>query len=200
MSAHEATAVGRTDPRLLRRTLGRFATGVTVLTYGVGGERRGATINSFTSVSMDPPLVLVSLARSAKAAAHLPEQPFVVNILGSAQLDVALHFAGRPQDGLAVPWADAGDVPRLRGTVAWLECKPWATYDGGDHVLVVGRVVRHDQRNGDPLLFHRGEFRMVGMALYELPRVVQLDGRPVAPWLGRAHHFHEVTEAGLDST
>lgn len=186
------------DPRALRTCLGQYATGVAVVTYEGDDGPRGATINSFTAVSMDPPLVLVSFARHTTAARMLGTRPFVVNVLASTQLDVALQFAGRPQTGLDVPWSPTSEVPRLRGGVAWLQCRPWATYDGGDHLLFLGEVVHHDSRRGDPLLFHRGQFRMVGIGVYDLPRVVQLDGRPIAPWVGHApHRLHEISEAGL---
>lgn len=188
------------DVRSLRSCLGQYATGVAVVTYEGEDGPRGATINSFTSVSMDPALVLVSFARSTTAARLLDGRPFTVNVLAAGQLDVALRFAGRPNPDLQVPWSAGVDVPRLRGTVAWLECQPWATYDGGDHLLFLGRVVRHDSRRGEPLLFHRGQFRMVGVGVYDLPRVVQLDGRPIAPWVGHAHRLHEVAETGLLET
>lgn len=192
MSTHERPL----DTKALRGCLGEFATGVAVVTYESGHGPRGATINSFTSVSMDPPLILVSFARHTAAAKLLGNCPFVVNVLASTQLDLALQFAGRPRPGLEVPWSPSAAVPRLRGTAAWLECRPWATYDGGDHLLFVGRVVHHDSRKGDPLLFHRGQFRMAGVGVYDLPRVVQLDGRPIAPWVGQAHRVHEVSESG----
>jgi flavin reductase (DIM6/NTAB) family NADH-FMN oxidoreductase RutF len=185
------------DTRVLRGCLGQYATGVAVVTYDGEDGPRGATINSFTSVSMDPPLVLVSFARSTGAAGLLGDRPFVVNVLAAHQLDLALQFAGRPRDGLEVPWSTSAEVPRLRGSVAWLQCRPWATYDGGDHLLFLGEVVRYDSHRGDPLLFHRGQFRMVGLGVYDLPRVVQLDGRPIAPWVGHAHRIHQVSEAGL---
>lgn len=185
------------DVKALRACLGHYATGVAVVTYEGADGPRGATINSFTSVSMEPPLVLASFARSTTAARLLGDRPFVVNVLSSAQLDLALQFAGRPQSGIDVPWVARADVPRLRGTVAWLQCRPWATYDGGDHLLFVGEVVRHDSRRGEPLLFHRGQFRMIGVGVYDLPRVVQLDGRPIAPWVGRAHLLHEISEPGF---
>ncbi|MFF0144139.1 flavin reductase (DIM6/NTAB) family NADH-FMN oxidoreductase RutF [Amycolatopsis sulphurea] len=184
------------DARSLRGCLGQFATGVAVVTYDTDDGPRGATINSFTSVSMDPPLVLVSFARHTTAARLLGDRPFVVNVLAANQLDVALQFAGRPQEGLEVPWSPTAEVPRLRGTVAWLQCTPWATQDGGDHLLFLGEVVHHDSCRGDPLLFHKGQFRMAGVAVYDLPRVVQLDGRPLAPWVGHAHRLHEITEPG----
>jgi flavin reductase (DIM6/NTAB) family NADH-FMN oxidoreductase RutF len=184
------------DKRAFRNCLGQFATGVAVVAYAGEDGPRGATINSFTSVSMDPPLVMVSFARRTRAASALGERPFTINVLSSNQLDVALQFAGRPTEGLMVPWSAQASVPRLRGTVAWLQCRPWATYDGGDHLLFVGRVEHYDSRRGEPLLFHRGEFRMVGISVYDLPRAVQLDGRPLAPWVGHAHRLHEVSEPG----
>ena len=182
------------DTRQLRGCFGQFATGVTVVSYEAEGEFRGATVNSFTSVSMDPPLILVSLARTARACAALPGKPFAINVLAEDQVDLALHFAGRPKPDLAVPWSEGADVPRLRGVVAWLECKPWTIYEGGDHVLVVGEVVHYDSRRKRPLVFYSGNFRTVGLALYELPRIVPLDGRSIAEWIGSAHRLHEISE------
>nr|WP_301650507.1 flavin reductase family protein [Streptomyces arenae] len=190
----DAAARPPLDTRALRGSLGQYATGVAVVTYQSDDGPRGATINSFTSVSMDPPLILVSFARSTTTAQLLGDRPFTVNVLAANQLDVALQFAGRQQTGLQVPWSPTAQVPRLLGTVAWLQCKPWATYDGGDHVLFVGEIVHHDCRRGEPLLFHRGTFRMIGVGVYDLPRIVQLDGRPIAPWVGHAHLLHEISE------
>lgn len=149
------------EPQQLRRCLSRFVTGVAVVSYRVGGETRGLTVNSFTSVSLDPPLVLVSVARSARAAAHLGHVPFTVNVLGAAQLDVALHFAGRPRDPLQVTWQSTGDnlAPTLAGALASFRCHPWHSYNGGDHRLHLGRVVEAAGRpDGEPLLFDRGRF------------------------------------------
>src|ERR1700755_804066 len=90
-----------------RRALGHFATGVTVVTYAPGGidEFRGTTVNSFTSVSLQPPLVLVSLGRQTRAAAALrPGSPFAVNVLHHRQRELAMHFAGRPEPGTRVEW------------------------------------------------------------------------------------------------
>ena len=126
------------DPRALRRCFGRFQTGVTVVSYHVGDEIRGATVNSFTSVSMDPPLVLVSLARSTQACAALEDVPFAINVLRSDQLDVAFQFAGRARPRLSVKWDTAAsddDPPTLADAVAVFRCRPWRRYDGGDHVL-----------------------------------------------------------------
>ncbi len=95
----------RPEPGHLRFCLSRFVTGVAVVSYVADGEPRGVTVNSFTSVSMDPPLILVSLARTAKAACHLSEVPFTINVLKASQFDIAMQFAGRPRDGLRWPAA-----------------------------------------------------------------------------------------------
>jgi flavin reductase (DIM6/NTAB) family NADH-FMN oxidoreductase RutF len=189
------------DPRQLRRAFGEFSTGVTVVTYADDdGTPRGATMNSFTSVSMDPPLGLISVARQAKAATALPDRPFAINILSANQLDIALHFAGKPNEGLTVPWhIDSHGAPRLLGCAAWLQCAPWQSYDGGDHVLVLGEITCHDARPLEPLTFHRGEFRRPGLKLLQMPRTVAFDGRPAPEWVDRIHELHALAEAGIDS-
>jgi len=149
------------DTRGLRNTLGHFATGVTVVSYLADGEPRGLTINSFISVSMDPPLILVSIARGARAAQKLVDAPFVVNVLGAEQLQLALQFAGQPQDGLDVPWSRDGVAPRLAGSAAWLACSPYSCVEAGDHLLLLGRVVDHRGYSDEPLLFHAGKFGLV---------------------------------------
>ena len=145
----------------LRACLSRFVTGVAVVSYRAAADVRGLTVNSFTSVSLDPPLVLVSVARSARATGHLGRGPFTVNVLGATQLDVAMHFAGRPRDPLEVSWQSTGDhlAPTLAGALATIRCRPWRSYDGGDHRLYLGRVEEADGRaDGEPLLFDRGHF------------------------------------------
>ncbi|MEZ7002679.1 flavin reductase family protein [Streptomyces sp. AD55] len=147
------------DPRLLRNTLSNFATGVVVLTYRSGDSYYGVTVNSFTSVSLDPPLVLVSMQRTSRALTYLLERPFAVNVLGDDQLDTALHFAGKPQDGHVVEWVGDDIAPRINGSLAYFQCTPWAGYDGGDHVLVLGRVMSYGQQDDtSPLLFYRGRW------------------------------------------
>jgi flavin reductase (DIM6/NTAB) family NADH-FMN oxidoreductase RutF len=146
------------DKRDLRNCLGHFTTGVTVVTYRRGNELRGATVNSFTSVSMGPPLVLVALDRGSKAVQHLGNGPYVINLLAEHQRDIAMHFAGRPATD-QLPWLDQHtDFPRLEGTIGHVVCRPWRSYDGGDHVLFVGEVVGFEQPGGRPLLFFRGKF------------------------------------------
>lgn len=145
------------DTRELRNCFGRFATGVTVVTYTADGERYGLTVNSFTSVSLEPPLLLVSIDRRAKAYVNLKGKPFVVNILSAEQIDIAWHFAGRTKEGLEIAWREGKQAPRLDGVLGWLECTPWQTYDGGDHMLFLGEIKDFDYRDGEPLIFYTGK-------------------------------------------
>jgi flavin reductase len=104
----------------------------------------------------------VSIARTARAAAGLRGSPLVVNVLAADQLDLARHFAGQHQDGLEIPWSEHHHPPRLRGAVAWIECRPYAEVVAGDHILFLGRVTAHRTLSKEPLLFRTGEFRLVG--------------------------------------
>ncbi len=147
-----------------RGSLGRFATGVAIVTFdGVDDDgapkRHGITVNSFTSVSMDPPLVLVSIQRTVRTHAMLTARPFTVNILGAEQQALAMHFAGRPQ--AEAVWEEGDHAPRLAGVLSWFECTPWAEYDGGDHTLFVGEVQDFDYRSGDALGFVNGQFTTI---------------------------------------
>ncbi len=151
----------RPPSQFLRGCLGRFATGVAVVSYyQPTGEPHGITINSFTSVSMDPPLILVAVQRTARTHDLLHGRPFTVNILGAEQRTLALHFAGRPSSEPA--WISEQDAPRLAGTLGYIECAPWAEYDGGDHTLFLGEVRRFDYRSGDALGFVNGQFTVIG--------------------------------------
>ncbi|HEY2206557.1 MAG TPA: flavin reductase family protein [Pseudonocardia sp.] len=171
------------DPADLRRCLGHFATGVTVVTCSTGGPGEGAphgaTVNAFSAVSLDPPLVLVSLDRRSRACRYLDGRPFTVNLLTEQRDDVALHFAGRPMDR-PPGWrpGGAGLAPRLDGALAWIACTPWRRYDGGDHVLFLGEVQRFEYSGADPLVFYLGAFRHLGQARPIPPEAV--------PWLGSA--------------
>lgn len=186
------------DARGLRRCLARFTTGVTVVTYQTPEGTRGATINSFTSVSMDPPLVLISLARKAQACAALDGVPFAINVLRSDQMDVALQFAGRPRPGAHIPWdqVDGAVAPSLSQAVAVFRCRPWQRYDGGDHVLQLGEVVDAEIRGGDPLVFGDGRFTVLGLPIMDGPLVYSLDQPPAPGWTGAVHRLHHLTESG----
>lgn len=143
----------------LRSCLGRFATGVVVVTFDAGAGRRGITVNSFTSVSMEPPLVLVAVAKRARAHDALRGTPFCVNVLGAEQEAVARQFAGTGEE-VAV-WAPDVATPRLAGVIAHLECRPWRDYDGGDHTLFLGEVADFAFRDGAALAFHTSAYTAI---------------------------------------
>ncbi|MBM0127400.1 flavin reductase family protein [Pimelobacter simplex] len=165
----------------LRECLGRFATGVTVVTYWADGAPRGATVNAFSSISLDPPLILVSLSRKAKAAQYLSEgRGFCVNVLSSSQVDLALNFAGRPRHS-PITWVEGSHAPRLAESHAWLECTPWQIYDGGDHLLHLGEVQDLSFDGSEPLLFYSGDFHNRGDELDEHGRVRRPAARSVTP-------------------
>lgn len=147
------------DVRELRNSFGCFGTGVTVVTWlNDEGQRRGITVNSFTSVSLDPPLLLVSIDKKTKAFEDLKNRPFVINVLSAGQSSLAMQFAGRPQEDLVVEWEDGTKGPRLKGTTAHFECSPWAEYEGGDHVLFLGKIEDFAKNDSESLLFYRGKF------------------------------------------
>ncbi|PXY22600.1 flavin reductase family protein [Prauserella muralis] len=150
------------DQRDLRDAFGRFATGVTVVTCRTDdGEPHGATVNAFTAVSLEPALCQVTLTRASKACRYLERAPFAVNVLAAGQQDLAWHFAGRPRTP-GPRWLPGPTAPVLAGNAATLSCRPWRTYDGGDHVLVLGEVTHLDLTDDDPLLFFAGRFRTLG--------------------------------------
>jgi flavin reductase (DIM6/NTAB) family NADH-FMN oxidoreductase RutF len=147
-------------PMRLRSCLGRFATGVTVVTLDAGEGPRGVTVNSFTSVSLDPPLVLVSVARTTAAHEALKGTPFCVNVLGAEQEQLAMRFAGGDVD--CAPRFEQGKAaPRLLGSLAHVECSPWRDYDGGDHTLFLGEVVDFAHRDGDALGYMGSRFTTI---------------------------------------
>lgn len=148
--------------RELRDAFGRFATGVTVVTCRSDqGTPHGATVNAFTAVSLEPALCQVTLTRRSKACGYLDGAAFAVNVLGADQADTAWHFAGRPADP-GPEWAEGPVAPVLVGSAAVYSCRPWRTYDGGDHLIVVGEVVDVAVEDRPPLLFYAGAFREIG--------------------------------------
>ncbi len=149
--------------REFRAALGMFATGVTIVTTRLeDGTPLGMTVNSFNSVSLDPPLVLWSLSRNASAlAAFHGCSHYAVNVLGVAQQALAERFASRVQDrwGGVDNAPGAGGAPLLAGAVATFECVNRSRYEEGDHVIFVGEVLRcTHQPDAAPLLFHGGRF------------------------------------------
>lgn len=146
--------------RQLRDTLGRFATGVTLVTTRTAEGPLGITVNSFASVSLNPPLVLWSPARrSSRFPAFEAATHFAIHVLSADQKEIAKRFAssGGPFDDLDYTTGENG-TPLLSGCCARFECRHSAGHDGGDHLIVVGEVVRFEENDLPPLLFYRGRF------------------------------------------
>ena len=147
------------DAGAMRRTLGRFTTGVTVVTTAQGDEVHAMTANAFTSVSLDPPLVLVSVDHRTKMHRMLPgTRRYGVSVLASDQERVAWHFAGRPLKGHGELFEWEGGVPLVSGAIAHVGCSLHAAHEAGDHTLYLGLVEHLRSRPGEPLLFHGGTF------------------------------------------
>jgi flavin reductase (DIM6/NTAB) family NADH-FMN oxidoreductase RutF len=156
------------DPVLFRQILGRFATGVTVVTVRHGEVQRGMTANAFSSVSLNPPLILVSVGKHADTHGLMMESDvFCVNILAEHHREWSDWWAGkapRDQDQFAnVAYSTkATGCPVLEGSLGYIDCKVWARYDGGDHTLFIGEVqdawVNTDP-NLRPLLFFASKYR-----------------------------------------
>jgi len=152
------------DPRTLRDALGCFATGVTVVTcLGPDGAPAGLTVNSFTSVSLDPPLLLVCLNRRAASTERLVAAScFAVNVLQTGQQPASIRFSTRDEDRFGTTAWDCGEAgaPILKDSLGVFECERFAVHEGGDHHILIGRVVKASFDAGvDPLLYFRGRYR-----------------------------------------
>ncbi len=154
------------DQRQFRDALAQFPTGVTIVCARAGETRYvGFTANSFSSVSLDPPLIMWTIARkSASLAAFESAERYSINVLSSAHDELARRFSRPHADRFAgvthrLGWADA---PLIDGCVAWLECKHFARHTAGDHLIFVGEVVMVERARGAALIFHRGRFTDTG--------------------------------------
>ena len=151
-----------TDPRHLRNALGRFVTGVAVITTRTpDGRLEGLTVNSFSAVSLDPPLVLWSLRDTSPSLAGFEDaNHFAVNVLGAWQQALSQHFATRsPEKFKTVVHAPGlGGCPLIFGALATFECIKETNVTGGDHVVFFGRIQRASYREGQPLIFSAGKY------------------------------------------
>jgi len=187
------------DPKDFRQALGRFATGVTIVTARApDGTPVGMTANSFNSVSMDPPMVLWSLAKNARSVgAFTQAQQWNVHILSNEQEPLSNRFARAGEDkfgGLALD-AGIGEAPLIPGCSARFQCRTAFQYEGGDHIIFVGEVIEYDRSERAPLVFVKGGY---ALATKLSGNVSTEPGADVgtAPYsenllgylLGRAHH------------
>lgn len=153
------------DPKALRRALGNFATGITVITTtGADGTKAGMTANSFNSVSLDPPLVLWSIMKDSPSwPIYKDSTHFAVNILAADQIELSNHFA-RPSDdkfaGISYEVGEGG-APLLQDCAARFQCETHEFVDGGDHWIMIGKVVAFDDIGRSPLIYHQGTYSVV---------------------------------------
>lgn len=158
--------------RDFRKTLGRFATGVTVITaLSDSGQPIGVTISSFNTVSLDPPLVLWSLdLNSPNLEAFRRAGHYAINVLAADQQALSDRFASRREkrfDDLTLR-PGLSETPLLEGCCAWFECANEAHYPGGDHLIFIGRVERFSQGEAlAPLIFHNGGYRLLAAPLVD---------------------------------
>ncbi|MGI8650203.1 MAG: flavin reductase family protein [Rubrobacter sp.] len=154
------------DPLDFRRTLGLFASGITVITTKHEDQIHGMTANAFVSVSLDPPLVLVSIDNRANMLEILPKSGcYGVSVLSDEQEQMSQHFAGRPKVDEPPEFIEREGIPLLDGALAHLVCKVVEAYPAGDHTLYIGRVEYLDYHDGHPLLFYTGGYRNLDVQL-----------------------------------
>ena len=146
----------------LRKILGHFATGVTVVTTRLAsGQPWGFTVNAFTSVSLSPPLILVCVGHGGESFQVMSEaEYFAVNFLAEDQEELSRVFASRSQDRFErVPHGDSTHgAPLLHGCLGFLECRKTASHAHGDHTILIGEVLAGEARGGSPLLFYRSSY------------------------------------------
>lgn len=168
---HASSSEGLTpcDIRDLRDVLGCFATGVTVVTtLGDDGAPLGLVVNSFSSVSLDPPLVLWSIGlESPSRPAFIRHPGFAINIMGADAKEKTMQFARPSENKFAgIDWEPGQHgVPVLADAIATLECETHKRIECGDHEILIGKVLQIDRNEGNPLLFHRGQFADIGAPL-----------------------------------
>lgn len=183
-SVHSTPVDATSTPAVmaLRRALSQFTTGITIMTTrSPEGAPVGITANSFSSVSLDPPLMLWSLSLHAGSVNIFRRcERYMVHVLAAHQLNLAKRFATRgadrfgPESGTA--WqSNAAGLPQLEGCLAWFECVSRSQYEEGDHVILVGRIENFAAASGVPLAFHGGQY-IADFTESPLPKVLQ------SPW------------------
>jgi len=180
------------DPAELRRTCAAFATGVTVITTRCDGADHGMTANAFMSVSLSPPLIVVSVNRRARILAKIESSTrYCVSVLAEHMEPVAMHFAGKPRLDPKDIFEDFSGLPAIRGAVAHFATSLHQTIEAGDHVLFVGAIDKIAHYAGQPLIFHNGGFRVIaGGGASTAPAHSWPTGTPREP----AGYFEEAPE------
>lgn len=148
------------DDRLFKTAMGKFATGVTVITTEVDGDVHGMTANAFMSVSLHPKLVLVSVMNENKTCERIKTaKAFGVNILTKEQANYSQYFAGQVDEELDVPFGKLENVPIIEDTLVNVACKLYDSHEAGDHTLFIGEVLDVVVKNEEPLLYFEGSYK-----------------------------------------
>lgn len=147
------------DDRVFRNAMGKFATGVTVITTKSEGEVHGMTANAFMSVSLTPKLVLISIDEKAKMLSKIQQTgKFVVNLLSDNQKEISMQFAGQLKEQLDVEFDWAHDLPLIKNSLASIVCDVYSSQNAGDHILFLGEVKDLVLQDGEPLTFFQGMY------------------------------------------
>ena len=158
-----STDLATLDPRAFRRVMGRFSTGVAVVTFLRDGKPAGITVNSFLSVSADPPLVLVSLRKESSVIHHLDVGAcYGVSFLTEEQLEIGLHFSGRAIENLEISFEEKDGTPLIRGSLAQVIGRVVDVHEAGDHFLYIAGVEHLWQGpESKPLIFYSGRYKQI---------------------------------------
>lgn len=163
----EFFSINDIDSRQLRNLLGQYATGVTVVTtVDKQGQKIGMTANSFSSVSLDPPLVLWSIAKSSSNAENFCDCPnFAINILAEDQHHASNHFAKSAQDKFSnfAGLAEINNIPVLQDALTSFVCKTYNVVEAGDHFIIVGQIESYQHNAGKPLVFLNGKYHQASL-------------------------------------
>ncbi len=160
----------RPDPKAFRTAVSRFTTGVTIVTTREPDGRTVAmTANSFTSVSLSPPTVLVSLRDGRTLRAIARRGRFGVNVLPASAREISSHFAGRQVPGLRPAFLESDGMPRLDGSIAYFDCHVTQSVVVADHTLLIGGVTGCGYADADPLVFYSSQYRVLGAEFGAIP-------------------------------
>lgn len=151
------------DDRIFRNAMGKFATGVTVVTTKLGEEIHGMTANAFMSVSLDPKLVLVSVDHRATMKHYIENSgKFAISFLNQEQRDLSVYFAGQINETREIDFYWLQEMPTIKDALVNIVCDLHEAIDAGDHTLFIGKVIDLEIRDGDPLTFFQGKYRELG--------------------------------------
>ncbi|WHY69638.1 flavin reductase family protein [Neobacillus sp. SuZ13] len=150
------------DDRKFRTAMGKFATGVTVITTEIAGEIHGMTANAFMSVSLDPKLVVISIGEKAQMLDKIKNsKKFAVNILSAEQQELSMIFAGQIKEKREVSFEQLDGLPVLSGAIAQVACEVVNVHIEGDHTLFIGKVMDIHLNEKEPLMFFNGKYRVL---------------------------------------